>query len=158
DGSTKYIDKDKVATLTKGDSPAAPSTPAAAATTKPAAPGSAGTFASVKAKAEQVESPALAVQMWQKFIDAKPSASDLTQANAELSKWQKLNDSNAEKINGKWIGGDEKKELVKKVGELVQEGYKAIESNQSLEGMKKLEDAMKLYPNSFEVNYLLGYF
>src|SRR5438105_3759552 len=78
DGSTKYIDKDKVASLTKGDSPVAPATPAAGATTKPATPGATASFASVKSKAELVESPALAVQMWQKFIEAKPSASDLT--------------------------------------------------------------------------------
>jgi hypothetical protein len=34
DGSTKYIDKDKVASLTKGDSPAAPTTPAAVTTAR----------------------------------------------------------------------------------------------------------------------------
>src|SRR5256885_10765537 len=109
DGSTKYIDKDKVAGLTKGDSPTAPSTPAGA-TSKPATPGATATFASVKSKAELVDTPLLAVQMWQKFIDAKPSAPDLAQANAELSKWQKLSDSGAEKINGKWIGGGVKKQ------------------------------------------------
>src|SRR5438874_13196771 len=70
DGSTKYIDKDRVASLSKGDSPVAPATPTAGATTKPATPGATASFASVKSKAELVESPALAVQMWQKFIEA----------------------------------------------------------------------------------------
>src|SRR5256885_16969501 len=61
DGSTKYIDKDKVASLTKGDSPAAPAAPVAGATTKPATPGATGTFASVKSKAELVATPVLPV-------------------------------------------------------------------------------------------------
>jgi S1-C subfamily serine protease len=160
DGSTKYIEKDKVASFSKGDSPSAAPVPASVAggATKPASPASSGSFASVRSKAELVESPDLAVQMWQKFIDANPSPADLAQAKTELSKWQKLSDTGAEKINGKWIGGDEKKELLKNVREMVEEGYKAIENNQSLEGTKKLEEAMKIYPNSFEVNYLLGYF
>ena len=115
-------------------------------------------FASTKAKAEAVDTPVLAIQIWQTFIDSKPSAADLTLANTELDKWQKLEKSGAEKINGKWVGGDEKKELLKKVKEMVKEGYKAVEGDQSLEGMKKLEDALKLYPNNFELNYLLGYF
>ena len=115
-------------------------------------------FMTVKSKADRVESPILAVQMWEKFLETQPTGGDLDAAKAELAKWQKLDKDKAEKINGKWIGGAEKKELLKKVRELTTEGFKSLDSAQTLEGVKKLEEALKLYPNSFEANFGLGYF
>src|SRR5436190_22909324 len=58
DGSTKYVDKAQVTSLTKGDV-AVPSAPAVAtgagATTKPSTPAGSASFASVKSKAALVE-------------------------------------------------------------------------------------------------------
>src|SRR5438874_1274579 len=70
-------------------------------------------FAATKAKADKVESPIIAVQLWEKFIDAKPAPSpaDLEAAKAELANWQKLQKDKAERINGKWVGGEEKRKL-----------------------------------------------
>ena len=40
----------------------------------------------------------------------------------------------------------EKKELLKKVGELVKDGLKALQGDQTLEGTKKLEEARRSLP------------
>jgi len=171
DGQTRTIARDQVLSYEKG-TPAAPAAPAAPTLTgKPtdttATPPSGSnasasapmSFSSVKSKADKVESPIIAVSLWEKYIESNPSsADDLANAKAELAIWQKRDKDKAEKLNGKWIGGDEKKELMKKVRGLVTEGFKALEGSQSLEGMKKLEEALKLYPNSFEANYGVGYY
>jgi S1-C subfamily serine protease len=120
--------------------------------------GGSSSFANIKARADAVESPIIAVTIWEKFIDAKPPHGDLERAKEELAKWQKLQKENAEKINGKWIGGDERKQLLKRVDDLIEEGSKALEGNQTVQGMKKFEEALKLYPNSFEANFLMGYY
>jgi tetratricopeptide (TPR) repeat protein len=115
-------------------------------------------FLTVKSKADRVESPIIAVQLWEKYLDMNPPAADLDAAKTELAKWQKLDKDKAERINNKWVGGAEKKELMSKVRGLVTDGYKLLDQQQTIEGVKKLEEAQKLYPNSFEANFGLGYF
>jgi S1-C subfamily serine protease len=112
----------------------------------------------VKSKADRVESPIIAVQMWEKYLESSPTGADLESAKSELEKWKKLDKDKAEKINGKWIGGNDKKELMKKVRALTTDGFKLLNDQQMIEGVKKLEEAQKLYPNSFEANFGLGYF
>src|SRR5438105_1128974 len=133
DGTTKYVAKSEVTNWTKAEAGKAPAVSAPVGT--PIAPKGAPdasaaaqsvSFAAVKAKAEGVDSPVLAVQVWQKFVDSKPPAEELAAANAELAKWQQLQKDNAERINGKWVGGAERKELLKKVEELVKDGTKAL--------------------------------
>src|SRR5439155_15449851 len=140
--------------------PGAPIAPAAPAP-KPAADASmkatpipiTSSFAAVKSKADKAESPILAVSLWEKFIESNPSADELAAAKVELAKWQQLEKDKAEKINGKWVGGDEKKKLLKQVNDLIREGSQELNGNQFVAGVKKLEDAIKLYPNSFEANF-----
>ena len=54
--------------------------------------------------------PILAVSLWEKYLDTKPNAQDTAAANAEMAKWKDLDKQHAEKINGKWIGGEEPQE------------------------------------------------
>jgi S1-C subfamily serine protease len=165
DGKTQVIPGEQVASFQRSPvagAPAAPQLSPAKAGSSEAAPSSAGgaiSFALAKSRADKVESPVLAVSIWEKFIESNPaSADDLANAKAELSAWQKLQKDNAEKINGKWIGGDEKKKLFKQVNELVRQGEQDLHGTQTVEGVKKLEEALKLYPNSFAANFELGYF
>src|SRR5438552_11031031 len=124
DGQTRTIPKDQVLSYEKS-APGAPIAPAAPAP-KPAADASmkatpipiTSSFATVKSKADKAESPILAVSLWEKFIESNPSADELAAAKVELVKWQQLEKDKAEKINGKWIGGDEKKKLLKQVDQL----------------------------------------
>jgi S1-C subfamily serine protease len=180
DGTSRMIAKTDVESWTKGAAAVAPTPPAPAESSasaigkspgtatpnsatiaKPSMPGAALTgtsFAAAKSKADKVELPVLAVQIWEKYIDSKPSGDDLAAAKVELAKWQKLEKDKAEKINGKWLGGEEKKKLLKQVDELVKDAQKDLEGTQTVNGLKKLEDAIKLYPNSFAANFELGYF
>jgi S1-C subfamily serine protease len=160
-GETHLIDKASVVSWTRG-SDAAP----AAGTAIPASAGApahstysgSGSFAAVKSKAEMVDTPIAAVGLWQGFIDSKPSAADLASAKAELKHWQELVDGSGEKINGKWIWGDDREKLLKRVAALMKEGTDALRDNQTLTGIDKIEEAVKLYPNNFEGNFELGYF
>ncbi len=155
---TSWVKGGNTAAASGGSGSSAPAPAAGGASSSSGnASGPALSFAITKARADHVDSPLIAIQLWQKFIDAKPNATDLASAKTELANWQKLQDENAELINGKWIGGEEKKELLKRVDEMVKQGYAALEGDQALEGVKQLEDALKLYPNSFDANYGVGY-
>jgi S1-C subfamily serine protease len=171
DGQTKIITESSVKEIIKGGSPkpgptggAAPTPPkstdpvpgpsaAAAAAPKGASAG----FLATKAKADRVEAPIVAVSLWEKFIESKPSAADFQAANVELAKWQALQKDNAEKVNGKWIGGTERKDLLKKVSSIIEDAIK-LEDGNTIKAISKYEEAVKLYPNSFEAHFRLGYF
>lgn len=160
DGTTRIINKSEIASIVKGD---AGSVPTAGPATKPtqATAGSAArgtSFATTKSRAEKQDSPALAVSIWEKWIDANPQSPELATAKQELEKWNKLHKDEAEKINGKWVGGDEKKKLLERVGGLIREGYQGLTGSQTMQGISKLEEALKLYPQSFEANFELGYY
>lgn len=114
-------------------------------------------FTTVKSKADRSESTLAAMTLWEKWIDANPKSPDLEAAKTELERWKKLQEEEAEKINGKWIGGDEKRKLLDKVNALIKQGVEKLENNQTVDGFKTLEEALKLYPNSFEANFSLGY-
>jgi S1-C subfamily serine protease len=158
DGTTRKVAKADVTEVLKGSAAAAAS---AGPTETPAKSGpvtGSTAFLTVKSKADRVESPIIAVQLWEKYLDTNPTGNDLESAKVELAKWQKLDKDKAERINNKWVGGAEKKELMNKVRGLVADGYKLLDQQQTIEGVKKLEEAQKLYPNSFEANFGLGYF
>jgi S1-C subfamily serine protease len=166
DGNWRTIPASQVKEVIRGNAGAAgagagTTIPPKGADVPPAAKAQAGTstsFAHTKAKADGVDAPIVAVSLWEKFIDTKPAPADLEAAKAELAKWQQLQKDNAERINGKWVGGEDRKKLLKEVDELVQQGAKDLQGAQTVQGIKKLEDALKKYPNSFEANFTLGYF
>jgi len=181
DGSSKTVLKRDVLSVEKGDAKATPpsiiSTPGAAGTKAPAAPGMPATpgtqpntlgaaagagakasapFATVKTKADRVDAPVQAVQLWENFLKSNPSPTEAAAAKAELAGWEQKKKDNAEKIKGVWVGGVERKKIVKQAKNLVSEGVKKIEEGQSTVGFKKFEEALNLYPQSFEANFHLG--
>ncbi|HEY0008315.1 MAG TPA: tetratricopeptide repeat protein, partial [Tepidisphaeraceae bacterium] len=117
-----------------------------------------GNFAATARSAERVESPVVAITLWQKYIDENPTASDLEQAKAELKRWQDMAAEGAEKIKGKWVSGEELKKLRERVDQLMTEGLALMQSNQTIKAIEKLQEVVKIYPNSFEAHFELGYF
>jgi S1-C subfamily serine protease len=175
DGQWHSVPESNVKEVRRGNAPAAAGAPAATgAGGKPAAAGPSGKtvappagnlpagtstdFANTKRRADAVDAPIVAVTLWEKFLEAKASPADLEAANVELEKWKQLDKSNAERINGKWLGGDDRKKLIKEVRQLINEGNEALAGTQTVQGIQKLEKALKLYPNSFEANFSLGYY
>ena len=135
--------------------PAAPPQPVLPPPAKPG--GVVLSFSGTKARANSVETALAAVTIWQQFVDKNPTSPDLPAAKEELAKWKALADTGGEKINGKWIGGDERKQIVDKARALEKEARDLMDSKQSLQAVKKLEEAAKIYPNSFETNFNLAY-
>ncbi len=134
-----------------GTPPAKPAEPAPA-------PGQvSNSFRSAKGKADICTSPIIAVSIWEKWIEKNSTSAELPQANAELDKWKKLNADEAEKINGKWVGGAARKELLDKVEGLVNEAA-TLEDGNVLNAIKKYEEALKLYPKHFQANFRLGWY
>jgi tetratricopeptide (TPR) repeat protein len=185
DGTSKTVLKKDVASLERGDAkpkvpgsdikaPPPPPAPAngakgaisgnsmpiggASAGAGAAAAGTSPAFAAVKSKADRAEAPVIAQQLWDKFIESNPPPADLAAAKAEKEKWDALAKENAEKINGKWVGGEERKKLIKEYKEMVKQGYEEVHGNQYVEGLKKLEKAQAMYPQGFDANFELGYF
>ena len=74
-----------------------------------------------------------------------------------MAKWKELADGNAEKIKGKWVGGAERQAILEKAESLGKEADALLKANQTLQAIKKLEEAAIVYPNSFETNFTLGY-
>lgn len=147
DGESRQIPNDQIASVEKSRS--ATGAPGEAAHASP-------NFAAVQRRANAVDSPMAAVAIWQQYIDSSPNADDLKSAREQLANWKKLADSGAEKINGRWVGGDERKEMLEKAGKLAAEADEMLRKSQTLAAVKKLEEADKAYPNSFAVNFLLG--
>ena len=167
DGQSKRVAKTDVQEWVKGDAaPAAtpPGDPAAASAQSQAGRGQAaklpasGSFKATQAKADKAETPVQAIALWQSFIDNHPPAGELSAAKEQLAYWNKLLAGDAEKVNGKWVYGEERKKLLKQVHTLVLQAVKDINGSQTLTGIRELEQACKLYPNSFEANFELGYF
>ena len=170
DGQRKVIPAANVKSLQKGSAPAAAGTASTAAagpaTAKPdaadggvTAPAAGGKldYASTERKANAVDTPLAAVTLWQAFIDSKPSKQELAAAQAEMAKWKKLAEGGAEKIKGRWVGGEERKQVVEKAKELNREGFQLLKGDQTVQAVKKFEEAAALYPNSFQANFFLGY-
>ncbi|QOV92154.1 trypsin-like peptidase domain-containing protein [Humisphaera borealis] len=160
DGQTYKLTKEEVVSIDKGAAAPAAGTPAAGTT--PASPGAAPkiavNFNVTKSRCTVVDSALAAVTLWQQFLDNAPENSpDLPAAREEHAKWKALADSSAEKIKGKWIGGDERKAILAKATALQKEADELIEQQQTLQAVKKLEEAAAVYPNSFESNFQLAY-
>ncbi len=160
DGSTRTIPNTEIEKFEKGTPPAAPATPeptAAPGAADAAKPKVAGNLASAKHRADVVEAPMAAVAIWQEYIETKPSPDDLKVATEEMARWKKLSEQGAEKIKGKWVGGEERKAILDKANALSAEAETLMRKDQTLQSIKKFEEAQAVYPNSFRINFWLGY-
>ena len=153
DGASQTVPSDEVKSLEKSDGPSTSGTASSAAgTAKPA-----GSFAATKAKADAADAAVSAVAIWQQFVDASAADSpDLAAAQDELTKWKKMAEDGAERVNGKWIAGEERKALVAKVNTMLLEARELWEKDQTINAVAKLQAVVKIYPNSFEGNAVLG--
>ncbi|HEX8339916.1 MAG TPA: trypsin-like peptidase domain-containing protein [Tepidisphaeraceae bacterium] len=120
--------------------------------------GGVGDFAAAQRAAESSSSPVVAVTVWQKYIDDHPGAADLEKAKSELKRWQAMAEEGAEKIKGKWVSGEELRQLRAKVDGLNKEAADLLENNQTLKGIDKLQEVIKIYPASFDAHFTLGFF
>jgi S1-C subfamily serine protease len=159
DGTRKVVADADVQKVDKGSGPLTPQTSGTTpgATPAPTLSHFSGNLGEAKRRADEVEAPLGAVAIWQQFIDSKPSADDLKVAKEEQAKWKKMADGKAERIKGRWVSGDERKEILEKAQTLTREALDLMHSNETLKSMKKLEEAQTVYPNSFPVNFWLGY-
>jgi S1-C subfamily serine protease len=155
DGKTQMIDASRVVSVGRGGE-AAPATGAHGTPATPAVTGGA-TFTATQRRAASVTSALIAVTIWQKFIDENPNDPDLPAAHKEMNRWQKMADDGSERINGKWVGGAEREALLAKASKLTQEGWELMHNNQTLQAIKKIEESIRLYPNSFRTNFAMGY-
>ncbi|MFT3787165.1 MAG: hypothetical protein QM770_13515 [Tepidisphaeraceae bacterium] len=143
DGSSKLISASQIKSI-DGQPIGGATDGGGGATSAPASLG----FASVKSKADRVEKPVSAVDLWQRFIKDNASSPDLDKAKAELTAWQKLYDDQAEKIKGKWVGGSELKELKKSVDTLVGEGLVFETDNQFSKAQKEVRGSAGEVPHA----------
>ena len=152
DGSVRLIPKDQITAVNGkplGDGPAAADKPGG---------GGGASFGEVKQKADRVDAPIVAVSLWERFLKTPDlSAEDKAAAEAELAGWKALQDSGAEKIRGKWVGGEEREALMEQVKALIEEAA-AAEDTSTRTAIQKYQQALALYPDSFEANFRLGYF
>ncbi|HWP40700.1 MAG TPA: trypsin-like peptidase domain-containing protein [Tepidisphaeraceae bacterium] len=156
DGQTYTLKAGQVRSITKGGA-ATVRSPAASQESGPSAASGSASFQHAKSRADAVDVPVLAVVIWEKFIESNPPAAELERARAELDKWRRLQEQNAERINGQWVGGEQRRKLLREVEQLCQEARQMMES-QTLQAVEKYEKVLKLYPNSYEANFALGYF
>lgn len=153
DGSTRIVAKEDVQSYS-GD---ADSDAGAAADAIPTADDSAMAFREARYHADDAETTASAVSAWQQFIDKYPDSPDIATARQELDRWKKLQDAGAEKINGVWVGGDDRKQIIDHADELTRQAVDMLDNKQTLQAVDKLKQAVKIYPNSFLTNFCLGY-
>jgi hypothetical protein len=114
-------------------------------------------YGTAERRANMVEVPMAAVAIWQEFIDSEPKEADLAKGKEQLAKWQKLADGGAEKIKGKWVGGDDRKAIVAKAQKLYQEGAALMKGSQTLQAVEKFKEAVAIYPNNFQAQFEIAY-
>lgn len=143
-----------------GDAPATPAAPGAAKAPAAGVPGNASpAFKTTKSKADRVDAPVAAVQLWEDYIEANPQSADLEAAKAEKATWDKLYKDNAERVKGKWLGGKELKDLKKKCADLMKEAIDPGDDGvRGVTGLRKLDEVIQLYPNHFQANFYKGYY
>lgn len=117
-------------------------------------------FKTAKSKADRSEAPIVAVQLWDAFIEQYPKSALIEDAKKEREAWDKLYKDKAEKIKGKWLGGQELKDLKKKCDDLYRE---AVDTSQEIGvkgegGLRKLKEILQLYPNHFGANFEMGFY
>jgi S1-C subfamily serine protease len=154
DGNTQTVAIADVASLTKGaGTSTTPGAPGAAA----GVPDNSGEFTAAQRKVSDVSTALQAVKIWQAFLDKFPTDPNAAAAQAELDRWKGMAKQRAEKINGKWVQGDERKAIVEKANGLMREAWGMMQSKQTLPALRKMEEAARIYPNSFEINFSMGY-
>lgn len=157
-GEKQIVPKESVKSIQKGVRSSGGGKPGNATKT----PGATGrrkpvpTLATATSRARVVTKPIAAVAIWQEFLDTKPKGDELKQARAEMAKWQKLADSDAERIKGKWVGGPELKAILAKAENLSNEGIELMQNDQTLAAIKKFQESVEIYPNSFRGQFSLG--
>jgi S1-C subfamily serine protease len=146
DGNTRMLSDDDVASVTM-DSPDADGSSAQAMS---------DAFRAARSRALDAQTALAAVSMWQQFIDKFPDSPDLPQAQAELARWKSLAADGAERINGKWVSGEQRRKLVEQADDLTRQALEMLENKQTLAAIQMLQQSVRLYPNSFLTNFALG--
>jgi S1-C subfamily serine protease len=152
DGNSQFIPASEVASYTPDADSSGGSGTAGAADQ-----GSSPEFRAAHNRAEDVQTPVAAVTIWQQFIEQNPSSADLPLAQDELKHWKDLAAQNAEKVDGKWIGGDQLKQMVQQSNDLIDQAWDMWNQHETLQSVDKLQAAIKAYPNSFTGNFLMGF-
>ncbi|HEY8665435.1 MAG TPA: trypsin-like peptidase domain-containing protein [Tepidisphaeraceae bacterium] len=157
DGASRTVDKSEVVSIENTPSPS----PAGTTAVPPATPAtkasnSSEAFSNARHQADACDLASAAVQVWEDFLKENPDSAESASAKEELKHWKDLAKDNAEKIKGKWVAGEDRKKIVDDAKKLAEEGFQALQKNQTLVAVTKLEESVKLYPNSFTVNFLLG--
>ena len=159
DGSRQLMPASEVVAIDGkpvGDPPAAsgdgPSEPSAANT-------GGASFRLTKSTADRADAPIVGLQVWEDFIEKNPDSPDIETAKAERESWEKLYKEKAERIRGKWLGGEELKDLKKKCAALMNEAVDPRTMDvKGVSGLRKLDEVIALYPNHFEANFYKGYY
>jgi len=152
DGSSKIVAKEDVQSYT-GDS----SSDSASGSTEFPTDDASLAFRAARGRAEGAESALAAVSIWQQFVDKYPYFSDIATAKSELDRWKKLATDGAEKINGVWVGGDQRKRIIAQAADLTRQAVDMLDKDETLQAIDKLKQSVKIYPNSFLTNFSLGY-
>jgi S1-C subfamily serine protease len=150
DGQSRFIAASDVATYTPDSDSSSGATPGAP-------DGSAPEFRAAHNRAEDVQSAVAALAIWQDFIQQNPNSPDLSLAQDELKRWKSLADQKAEKIDGRWIGGAELKQMMLQSNDLISQAWDMWNQHEALQSVEKLKAALKVYPNSFTANFLMGF-
>ncbi|MGD0539980.1 MAG: trypsin-like peptidase domain-containing protein [Tepidisphaeraceae bacterium] len=152
DGSTKTVAAEDVQSVeSDSDAAATPGSPDAAAD------GASQAFRAARDAATEAETSLAAVTIWQQFVDKYPDSPDIDTARQELDRWKKLAAEGAEKINGQWVGGEERRRILSQAADLTRQAVDMLEKDETLQAIDKLRQSVKIYPNSFLTNYALGY-
>ncbi len=115
-------------------------------------------FAAIQKKAEESACPIAAVLLFQRFLETHPTGADADAATKELENWKKLADQGAEKIGGKWVSGPDRQAILAKATAVWQEVTPLNNKGKNPEAVKKLEEALKIYPNSYPMLFQGGLF
>jgi S1-C subfamily serine protease len=152
DGSTKIVSKDDVKSYSDDAGP-----PPSGGTPDIATDDASQAFRLAHSRAEGAESAMAAVAVWQQYVDKYPRSAQIDDAKTELERWKKLATDGAERINGVWVGGEDRRKIIAQADQLTRQAVEMLDNKQTLLAVEKLKQAVKIYPNSYLTNFSLGF-
>lgn len=115
-------------------------------------------YQSIKDRADRVDEPVRAVDLWERFLKQENiTPAEKEAGEAELAEWKKLYQDGAEKLRGAWVSGEEIEKIKEEANDLVDQALEQERNNNVLDAERNYRKALNIYPNSFRAHYRLAY-
>jgi S1-C subfamily serine protease len=115
------------------------------------------TIRAVRYQAAGATCPLAALAVWMKFADGKIDAQDAATAREQIEVWRQRVQAGWEKVANRWLDPTQRAAAIKRASDLNAEAFTLANSAKPLQAVKKVEEALAVYPNSYPLIFQLAW-